>query len=97
MRSLNISPDTVLGKIELGVDELLRRDPESEERVSTLAGFDNAAISAIGMMFDRSKEGFLGKIIADLMSERKGTKNKMLQTESEYELVKQEIERRSKS
>lgn len=97
MQSLNISPETVLGKIELGVDELLRRDPESEERVSTLAGFDNAAISAIGMMFDRSKEGFLGKIIADLMSERKSTKNKMLQTESEYELVKQEIERRSKS
>lgn len=91
MRSLNISPDTVLGKIELGVDELLRRDPESEERVSTLAGFDNAAISAIGMMFDRSKEGFLGKIIADLMSERKSTKNKMLQATAEYEQTKNPV------
>ena len=84
MQSLNISPETFSGRIPVTVDQML----DGSADMSHMAKKQDMAISAIGAMFKREKQGFLPKLITDLMVERKAAKKQMLDTESEYEKSK---------
>lgn len=88
MQSLNISPETFLGRIDsITMDALLSGviDP-SDFEIAT----QNIAVSPIGAQFNRSFRGILPKLIGDMMAARKTAKNEMLKIENEYEQTKDE-------
>ena len=84
MQSLNISPEKYTGRIPVTVDQMM----DGSANLEHMAKEQNFAVSSIGAMFKRDGQGFIPKLITDLMAERKTTKKLMLQTESEYEQTK---------
>jgi DNA polymerase elongation subunit (family B) len=86
MMSLNISPETFKGRVQATIDQVLSNPSEYTE----LATSENAAISPIGAMFDRSFQGILPKLIVNMMADRKKAKNQMLALENEYQQTKDE-------
>jgi DNA polymerase elongation subunit (family B) len=84
MQSLNISPETYLGRYPITLDQTLN----DNSILKTITNGQDVCISSIGAMFKRDKQGHVPKLITELMTERKSTKKNMLNLESEYEKTK---------
>jgi len=83
----NMSPETLLRSVqqESGVDHYLDHpaDPDAKER--------NFSVAANGSCYTKSKRGMLPDIIIKLYDERRLIKDGMLEAQSEYELLEQEL------
>lgn len=89
MMSLNISPETYKGRYPVTMDQMLTDSSMFDEMRN-----DGLAVSPIGTLFTRDKQGILPKLIVDMMASRKTAKSDMLKLQSEYELMQAEITRR---
>jgi DNA polymerase elongation subunit (family B) len=85
MMSLNISPETFAGRVDIDMDSLLKDSSITSPYVES-----GAAISPIGAMFTKEKIGILPRLIKEMMAARKTAKSQMLGLESEYEKSKDE-------
>jgi len=92
MMQYNMSPETLFKKatgnyvddlINFGIDTQFLKDK-------------NLTMIANGAQFKKDKWGFIPEIVEFLYSERRSVKNRMLQSESESELIKTELENRGK-
>jgi len=77
MLTLNLSPETYLGKVYSTVEKCL-----DGEFVNT---DPDVAMGANGTLFSRSKLGIIPRLIVDYMSRRKSTKKEMLGAEQQAE------------
>lgn len=73
MMSLNISPDTIIGKIPVKESELL-----DESFDTNIIKKKNYSLAGNGALFDNSKTGFATKLITEGFNLRKHYKNLML-------------------
>lgn len=95
----NISPDTIMDvedveskykvRISAKIEDLLSRKTD----LSPLKKY-NLCMTANGQFFQRTKRGFLPKLMEDMFNERKAAKKKMLDLQQEIEIIKAEITKR---
>lgn len=86
MQSLNISPETFLGRIDsITMQGLLDGVIEAHDYEIVA---QNIAVSPIGAQFNREFRGIMPRLISDMMAARKKAKNEMLSLENEYEQTK---------
>lgn len=83
MMSLNISPETFDGRYPVTMDQMLNDSSAFDEMKQ-----NGLAVSPIGALFKREKQGILPKLIVDMMVSRKKAKSEMLKLENEYEQTK---------
>ena len=85
----NMSPETLLnggGDFTIGgVDHYLNNELTEDARAM------DVAVAANGSMYRKDKRGMLPSIILDLYSERRDTKNHMLEVKKEIELLNAEL------
>lgn len=83
MMSLNISPETFRGRVDIDMDSLLSGSISTKPLLD-----DGNAVSPIGALFSKEKTGIFPSLIKEMMAKRKKAKSEMLVLESEYEKTK---------
>jgi DNA polymerase elongation subunit (family B) len=83
MMSLNISPETYIGKVDTSVDRMLAGE--------YLVVPDDKCLSASGAVFDKTKPGLVVTMIKSLFDKRKTAKTQMNALKSELEVLKDRI------
>jgi DNA polymerase elongation subunit (family B) len=92
MMQYNMSPETLIRRATGNyVEDMIKFNVDTRYLKDK-----NITMVANGAQFRKDKWGFIPEIVDFLYTERRTVKNKMLQSESESELIKTELENRSK-
>lgn len=83
MMSLNISPETFAGRVDISMDSLIKETIDVSPFLE-----QGYAISPIGALFKKDQVGILPRLIKEMMASRKTAKNQMLSLESDYQTSK---------
>jgi DNA polymerase elongation subunit (family B) len=90
----NISPETIAGELPgLSIESILDgalNDPAIQNKLKE----DDVTVAASGIMFTRSKPGFLPTLMEKMYNDRVRYKNQMIEAKKKYELINNEIKRR---
>lgn len=86
----NISPETYVDKLtqRVPIDDILLK--QGYNHLETKLRDENLTVTGAGCFFTRNKRGFLPQIMAELFQERQVYKKRMLQAESELQLIPKE-------
>lgn len=84
----NISPETFAGRLPLSEETSVERIMDGyldEPQIKNEIIARNVAVTGSGVMFDRSKQGFLPKLMEKMYNDRVVYKNRMLEAKQQYE------------
>lgn len=103
IQQYNISPDTIItpNNYTDGMRKILAQNINVDtllgKKVDTSGlGAEKVTLTPNGQLFTTTKQGFLPKLMEKMYNDRVVYKDKAIKSKKELELIKQEIERRSK-